>query len=328
MSGERTDRRELGLERIEVRRLPPHPSDGRAVTGRLAFVGAAAVGVGRTRRPPGRSGLCAAHLVPGHRLNRGILPMSSHAGTATGVADALARQVEARQGAESVWVEALRELGAVDRAVYQAVADTPAGAGCSGSQALERGELLAAMACCRRRNRRARRQARAARRAGGCAGDRGDLGGGQSRYKTACPAAPPGSHRLRQVCGSPRTDAGIDLLPVRPRRVGVRVRLRGRQAPAGLGSADPAAGERRRLLASPHWRALSRRRGHRLRPGSRNRGNGRGGMRPHPSTAGPGMQTCITANPDASPPLHRPESVLQRPAGFPRGGNRADCEMR
>lgn len=41
------------------------------------------------------------------------------------VGDALARRVEARQGAESVWVEALRELGAVDRAVYQAVADTP-----------------------------------------------------------------------------------------------------------------------------------------------------------------------------------------------------------
>jgi membrane-associated phospholipid phosphatase len=41
------------------------------------------------------------------------------------VGEALARRVEARRGAESVWVEALRELGAVDRAVYQAVADTP-----------------------------------------------------------------------------------------------------------------------------------------------------------------------------------------------------------
>jgi membrane-associated phospholipid phosphatase len=40
------------------------------------------------------------------------------------VADALARRVEARRGAESVWAEALRELGAVDRAVYEAVADT------------------------------------------------------------------------------------------------------------------------------------------------------------------------------------------------------------
>ena len=39
--------------------------------------------------------------------------------------EALARRVEARRGAESVWAEALRELGAVDRAVYEAVADTP-----------------------------------------------------------------------------------------------------------------------------------------------------------------------------------------------------------
>jgi membrane-associated phospholipid phosphatase len=52
--------------------------------------------------------------------------MSSHADTQQqSVADALARRVEARRGAESVWAEALRELGAVDRAVYEAVADTP-----------------------------------------------------------------------------------------------------------------------------------------------------------------------------------------------------------
>ena len=39
--------------------------------------------------------------------------------------DALAQRVEARQGAGSAWARALRELGAVDRAVYRAVADTP-----------------------------------------------------------------------------------------------------------------------------------------------------------------------------------------------------------
>lgn len=39
--------------------------------------------------------------------------------------DALARTVAARRGEGSFWVPALRELGAVDRAVYQAVADTP-----------------------------------------------------------------------------------------------------------------------------------------------------------------------------------------------------------
>jgi undecaprenyl-diphosphatase len=41
------------------------------------------------------------------------------------VGDALARGVEARRGPGSPWVEALRELGAVDRAVYEAVARTP-----------------------------------------------------------------------------------------------------------------------------------------------------------------------------------------------------------
>jgi undecaprenyl-diphosphatase len=52
--------------------------------------------------------------------------MSSHAGTQQQtVGDALARRVEARRGVESVWAEGLRELGAVDRAVYEAVADTP-----------------------------------------------------------------------------------------------------------------------------------------------------------------------------------------------------------
>lgn len=41
------------------------------------------------------------------------------------VGDALARRVEARRGPASRWAEALRELGAVDRAVYEAVARTP-----------------------------------------------------------------------------------------------------------------------------------------------------------------------------------------------------------
>jgi len=45
------------------------------------------------------------------------------------VGDALARQVESRPGLASPWVvEALQELGAVDRAVYQAVARTPTAA--------------------------------------------------------------------------------------------------------------------------------------------------------------------------------------------------------
>ena len=43
------------------------------------------------------------------------------------VADALARRVPASPGPESGMAAALRELGAVDRAVYEAVARTPTG---------------------------------------------------------------------------------------------------------------------------------------------------------------------------------------------------------
>ena len=44
------------------------------------------------------------------------------------VEDALARRVEVRQGPASRWVDVLHDLGAVDRAVYEAVARTPAAA--------------------------------------------------------------------------------------------------------------------------------------------------------------------------------------------------------
>jgi len=41
------------------------------------------------------------------------------------IEEALARRVEARRGAASPWTAALRELGAIDRAMYEAVAETP-----------------------------------------------------------------------------------------------------------------------------------------------------------------------------------------------------------
>jgi membrane-associated phospholipid phosphatase len=41
------------------------------------------------------------------------------------VAEALAQRMAARRGSTTGWAGALRELGAVDRAVYRAVADTP-----------------------------------------------------------------------------------------------------------------------------------------------------------------------------------------------------------
>jgi membrane-associated phospholipid phosphatase len=43
------------------------------------------------------------------------------------VGDALAEQVEVRRGPAFPWVEALHEFGALDRAVYDAVARTPTG---------------------------------------------------------------------------------------------------------------------------------------------------------------------------------------------------------
>ena len=52
--------------------------------------------------------------------------MSEQSGTPRQtVEEALASGIEARRGAASPWSEQLRELGAIDRAVYQAVADTP-----------------------------------------------------------------------------------------------------------------------------------------------------------------------------------------------------------
>jgi undecaprenyl-diphosphatase len=51
--------------------------------------------------------------------------MSEQAVKQQTAADVLAQRVETRRGTGSPWAEALRELGAVDRAVYQAVARTP-----------------------------------------------------------------------------------------------------------------------------------------------------------------------------------------------------------
>jgi membrane-associated phospholipid phosphatase len=51
--------------------------------------------------------------------------MSEQTGQQQTAADVLAQRVETRKGTGAPWAEALRELGAVDRAVYQAVARTP-----------------------------------------------------------------------------------------------------------------------------------------------------------------------------------------------------------
>jgi membrane-associated phospholipid phosphatase len=64
--------------------------------------------------------------MPGLRIDPRILAMSQGANTPPEtVEDRLASGVEARRGPESPWARALRELGAMDRAVYRAVAQTP-----------------------------------------------------------------------------------------------------------------------------------------------------------------------------------------------------------
>jgi VanZ family protein len=114
--------------------------------------------------------------------------MSSHAGTQQqSVADALARRVEA-----------LRELGAVDRAVYEAVADTPTpeldGPVRRLSDAANYSRLWLGIAAViavlgGRRGRRAALESVLA--IGVTYSDR------QSRHETACPTAAPGTRRPR-----------------------------------------------------------------------------------------------------------------------------------
>jgi membrane-associated phospholipid phosphatase len=67
-----------------------------------------------------------ADFVASRCTDRRIVAMApGHGKPPDTVGDALARRVEVRRGPASPWVEALRELGAVDRAVYEAVARTP-----------------------------------------------------------------------------------------------------------------------------------------------------------------------------------------------------------
>ena len=73
------------------------------------------------------------------------------------IVDALARRVEGWRGAGSPWAEPLRELGAVDRAVYEAVAVTATPQLDDASPALNRRELLAPVARHSRSNRNPRR---------------------------------------------------------------------------------------------------------------------------------------------------------------------------
>src|SRR4029453_1418324 len=246
------------------------------------------------------------------------------------VADALARRVEARRGLAARGAGAFRELGAGDRAVYEAVARTPTaeldgpvrrlsdaanysrlwlggpaptppggggrggpGAGGGRRPAVGRAQLLARVAGHRRHDRAGWRRAGAPGGAGGRGRDRRDLGDRQPRREAPCPGGASGPAPTRAVPGPPGPDAGIDLVPLWACRVGVRVRLRRRPAPAGAGPADPAPCGWGGLLAGPSRRALPGRRGARRHPRSRNRSHGGSGIRPPP------LATGATAHPPA-----------------------------
>ena len=199
------------------------------------------------------------------------------------VADALARRVEARRGRASRWAEAFRELGAVDRALYETVARTPTA---------ELDEPVRRLSDAANYSRLWLGIAATIALVGGGRGRRAALEGVVAIGVTSAtvnlgvkPLARrrrPDPRRTRAVPGPPGTDAGIDLVPLWACRVGVRVRLRRRPAPAGAGPADPAACGWGGLLAGPHRRALSGRRGARRHPRSRNRGHGGSGIRPPP----------------------------------------------
>src|SRR4029450_7250200 len=146
------------------------------------------------------------------------------------VADALARRVEARRGAASRWAEAFRELGAVDRAVYETVARTPTAELDEPVRRLSDAANYARLWL----GVRAPQPGRGGGTPGGAGGrgrDRRDLGDRQPRREAPCQEAASGSRRTRAVPGPPGPDARIDLVPLWAFRVGVRVRLRRRRPP-------------------------------------------------------------------------------------------------
>ena len=203
------------------------------------------------------------------------------------IADALARRVEARPGGTPRWAEAFRELAAVDRAVYDAVARTP-------TPELDR--PVRRLSDAANNSRLWLGIAAAIALVGGGRGRRAALEGVVAIGVTSATVnrearrqqAASGSLRPRPRCGSPRADAGIGLISLRARRVGLRIRLRRRPAPAGAWPADPTARGRGGILPRPHRRALPGRRRGRLHSRSRDSSHGGRGKRPPvAATAGP-----------------------------------------
>ena len=77
-----------------------------------------------------------------------------------------------------------------------------------------------------------------------------------------------------------RLDAAIHLVPLRPLRLGLRLRHRGEQGQSVAGDRDPVPGRRRRLLAGAHRRALPGRHGRRRADRRRHRPGRQQHLRP------------------------------------------------
>jgi hypothetical protein len=202
---------------------------GEAANGPAAPAGLPPPGPPQRRRPLGQ-------LHRGHGDRRRLTTRGCPPARRRTVADALARRVPAPQDPSAHWlVEALRELGAVDRAVYEAVARTPT-ATLDGPvrQLSGAADQLPAVARHRRRGRPGRGRARPPGGPGGSGGHRRHLGRGQPGGQADRPPPPPGPGPAGPVRGPPRAHAPVGVVPLRACRLGVRLRLRRRPPPAAL----------------------------------------------------------------------------------------------
>ena len=177
------------------------------------------------------------------------------------IADAVAQRVDSRRGEASPWSTALRELGAVDRATYRAIAETPTPSlddpirrlsNAANNSRLWLGIAAALAVLGGRRGRRGRTRGR--RRYRRDLWDREPIGQ-VARRATATP-----SRGTRAVPFACRRDAGVLLVPLWPRRVGIRVLLRRRSPYARARGPGPAPRWRSRLLAGACRRPLPGRR--------------------------------------------------------------------
>ena len=224
----------------------------------------------------------------GRRLARGRRPSTQR----DSVADALARRVPDRQGpAVHYLVEALRELERGRPGGLRAVARTPTATLDDPvrrlSHAADNSKLWLGIAAVVALvgGRRGRQAALEGVVAIGVTSATVNL---KESSRSPAEAAPTGTTRRRSRTAVP-TSTRLDVVPLRPCHLGVRLRLCRRPPPARPGRADPPAG--RGVLLGSHRRPLPRRRGDRLGHRRRHHGHGRRRGRPRRPRPG-GWRSC------------------------------------